>query len=262
MNKPIVQLVVFLLIVVFATIVLLKFDTFHINKTVHTEDSMEMLLPQKKTALIGLENRQNFAEINSEINLYRFIGRIKMDLAQGKFLKAENDLRNLLLFYPNNRTVLSLLGGVLYSGGNYEQAREMFTLILKKNPDDSFTRENNGIVLKKQHRYSEAIEEFLNASLLKPESSSMYLHLAGLYSIVGDKKRAIYNFAKAYEIIDVNIIPLSFDPAFDNIRSMPTFINIIRNAENIVEMRDNAYFKEDIREKMNYRNSVYMNFRK
>ena len=81
---------------------------------------------------------------------------------------------------------------------------------------------------------------------LKPESASMYLHLAGLYSIVGDKKRAIYNFAKAYEIIDVNIIPLSFDPAFDNIRSMPTFIKIINNAEKIVSVRNNVYLRKNV----------------
>lgn len=230
----------------FATFVLLRFDSFYLNKTVQTNDSIKMLLSQSKTALIGLDSPQTTIKANSEINLYHFIGQIKTDLAKGKYKKAENDLRNLLLFYPNNRTVLSLLGGVLYSRGNYEQAHDMFMILLKNNPDDSFTRESMGILLNKQCRYSEAIEEFLNASLLKPESASMYLHLAGLYSIVGDKKRAIYNFAKAYEIIDVNIIPLSFDPAFDNIRSMPTFIKIINNAEKIVSVRNNVYLRKNV----------------
>ncbi len=262
MNKPIVQLVVFLFIVIFATFVLLRFDTFHLNKAVQVDNEMGMLLPQNKPVLIGLGNQQSTEQKNSEINLYRFIGRVKTDLAKGKYNKAENDLRNLLLFYPKNRTVLSLLGGVLYSSGNYEQAHDMFMIMLKNDPDDSYSRESMGIVLKKQGRYSEAIEEFLYASLLKPESASMYLHLSGLYSIVDSKKRAIYNFAKAYEIIDVNIIPLSFDPAFDNIRSMPTFINIINNAENIVSMQNSTYMRNNFSRDSIYPNRVFMNFRK
>jgi tetratricopeptide (TPR) repeat protein len=262
MNKPIVQLVVFLFIVVFATFVLIRFDSFYKNRDLQADDSKKMLLMQKKPTLMNLGNQQAITERNSEINLYRFIGRIKTDLARGRYDKAENDLRNLLLFYPNNRTVLSLLGGVLYSGGNYRQAHDMFVIILKNNPNNSLARESMGTVLKKQHKYSEAIEEFLHASLLRPESASMYLHLAGLYSIIGDKKQAIYNFARAYEIIDVNIIPLSFDPAFDNIRDMPTFVNIIHNAENIVRVQNNIYFKEDIRKKINNQNSIFTNFRK
>ena len=262
MNKPIVQLVIFLFIVIFATYVLLEFDTFHLSKPVQSDASVEMLLSQNKTVLIDLDDRQKMKDKNSVINVYSYIEHIKKDIAKGDYHIAENDLRNLLLFYPNNRTVLSLLGGVLYSGGKYEQAQNMFMIMLKNNVDDSFARENMGIVLKKQNRYTEAIEEFLHASLLKPESASMYLHLAGLYSIVGEKKRAIYNFAKAYEIIDVNIIPLSFDPAFDNIRSMPTFVNIINNAENIIRMQNNIYFNNNIREKTDYQNSVFMNFRK
>jgi tetratricopeptide (TPR) repeat protein len=244
MNKPIVQLVVFLFIVILATFVLSRFDSFYVDDAIQPDDSLKMLLSSKKTVLVGLKDQQ-IVNRNSEISLYRFIERIKADLAKGKYKKAENNLRNLLLFYPNNRTVLSLLGGVLYSSGKYEQAREMFMLMLENNPDDSFVREGMAITLRKQHRYTEAIEEFLHASLLKPESASMYLHLAGLYSIVGDKKRAIYNFAKAYEIIDVNIIPLSFDPAFNNIRDMPMFINIINNAEEIVRIRDNIYLKKE-----------------
>jgi tetratricopeptide (TPR) repeat protein len=240
MNKPIVQLVVFLFIVILATFVLSRFDSFYVDDAIQPDDSLKMLLSSKKTALVDVKPVNK----NSEISLYRFIERIKADLAKGKYKKAENNLRNLLLFYPNNRTVLSLLGGVLYSSGKYKQAREMFMHMLENNPDDSFVREGVAITLKKQHRYTDAIEEFLHASLLKPESASMYLHLAGLYSIVGDKKRAMYNFAKTYKIIDVNIIPLSFDPAFNNIRDMPMFINIINNAEETVRIRDNIYLKK------------------
>ena len=111
MNKPIVQLVVFLFIVVFATFVLIRFDSFYKNRDLQADDSKKMLLMQKKPTLMNLGNQQAITERNSEINLYRFIGRIKTDLARGRYDKAENDLRNLLLFYPNNRTVLSLLGG-------------------------------------------------------------------------------------------------------------------------------------------------------
>ena len=51
-------------------------------------------------------------------------------------------------------------------------------------------------------------------------------------SSIGDKKRAIHNFVKAHEIIGTHILPLSFDPALDNIRNMATFINIINTVEN------------------------------
>ncbi len=59
MNKPIVQLIVFLFIVIFATFALLRFDTFHLHENIKTDNSMDLLLLQNKTALIGSVNRQS-----------------------------------------------------------------------------------------------------------------------------------------------------------------------------------------------------------
>ncbi len=261
MNKPIIQLVVFLLFVIFITFALIKYCiVFESDREKQVAASLDILLSKDKPDLEMLDSK---AKDERNLNLYRFIQEIKKEIADGLYDKAEDNLRNLLLFYPKNRTVLSLLGGILYSRGDYEQAQSMFMLMRKNNPDDAFARESLGLTFEKQFKHNEAIEEFLNASLLKPDSASTYIHLAGLYSLAGDKTRAIYNFAKAYEIIDVDIIPLSFDPAFDNIRGMPTFINIINNAEDIVRMKNNLYLKNSYRRTLKpERNSILINFKK
>ena len=232
MNKSILQLMVLLLIVAFATLVLLKIapSNYLADKTTSKTADIHLPVPFTHSANAP-KNRHRFIKENPTINLYYLLEMVKADLAKGKYSKAENTLRNLLLFYPHNKTVLSLLGGVLYSSGNYEQARNMFKLMVKNDSNDPLARENLGLVLERQHKYAKAIKEFLRASLLKPNSASMYLNLAGLYSIIGAKKRAVYNFEKVYKIIGVNILPLSFDPAFNNIRNMAAFIDIINKVE-------------------------------
>ena len=187
MKKPIVQLIIFLLIVVFSTFILLRFNSFNHNNEAHyPSGSVNITLPQNMISLMDFSNEESnsFATRNLNIRLYYLLGKGKVNLAKGDYKKAENELRTLLLFYPDNKTILSLLGGVLYTAGNYEQAHDIFLIMLENNPNDPLARENMGLALEKQQKYSEAIEEFLRASLLRPESASMYLHLAGLYSIV------------------------------------------------------------------------------
>ena len=239
---------------------MIKYCVTFEDRSKHVAESLDMLLSHDKPSFEIIDSN---TDSERKLNLHRFIMRVKKEISEGLYNQAENDLRNLLLFYPGNRTVLSLLGGILYSRGDYEQAQNMFMLMKRNNPDDAFARENLGLTFEKQFKHNEAIEEFLNASLLKPDSASSYIHLAGLYSLAGDRTRAIYNFAKAYEIIDVDIIPLSFDPAFDNIRGMPTFINIINNAEDIVRMKNNLILENSYRRTLSpERNSIFINFKK
>ena len=151
---------------IFSTIALLRLDSSFYTGVEKPAPSVKMVLSSAPDSFIYFTQQQN--KINGKktgINLYYLLETVKADLAKGEYKKAENNLKNLLLFYPNNRTVLSLLGGVLYSTGNYRQAQNMFELMIKNNPDDSLGRESMGLVLEKQKKYTQAIEEFLHASL-------------------------------------------------------------------------------------------------
>jgi len=229
MNKSLTILVIFLLVIIFCTIFIVSYvSEFRIEKTLDSDNLIKntniLLMPRKSSELIIYKSKD---KDNSTIDLHSSISTIKQEIVDGYYDAAENRLRNLLLFYPKNKTVLSLLGGLLYSSGKYQQSSEMFRILVSNGYDDYNAKEKMGMVLKKQGKYSEAINLFQQGSKLSPKSAAMYIYLAGLHSVMGKKKYAIYNFIRAYKLIGSKIIPLSFDPAFDNIRSMPEFILIV-----------------------------------
>ena len=65
---------------------------------------------------------------------------------------------------------------------------------------------------------------------LNPESPEVNINLAGMYSLIGKKERALRHFAKAYESFGYAILPFSNDSAFDNIRDTPEFQSILEKA--------------------------------
>ena len=255
MNKSLAPLIIFLLIIIACTFFIVRFRPE--IKGVFKPYSSE--LENTKEYDIPLSGQVDNIQLNiqgssidsvlkpkSEMSLYRSLGAIRILLTEGKLQEAEDSLRSLLVFYPNNRTVLSLLGGVLYTSGEYGKAESMFRRMVQNNMDDYIAKQNLGLALEKETLYEKAIDEFLDASLQAPNPASAYLHMAGIYSVIGNNKKALLNFIKAYEILDYEILPLTFDPAFDNIRESPVFINIIFEAEQkINDLNNNSEIIQD-----------------
>lgn len=161
--------------------------------------------------------------INVDVSLVE----AKKLLAENKVEEAEDKLRTILVFAPDNAQTLTLLGGILYYSGREKEAESIFRRQIKLNPKDHLAYNRLGSALAKQKRYQEAINSVAMAVGLKPDSGEAQINLAGLYSLANDKKSALLHFRKAAKLLGEAILPLSHDRSFDNVRSSPEFQTII-----------------------------------
>ena len=152
------------------------------------------------------------------------------DAACGQYARAEDQLRTALVFYPNDIRILSLLGTVLYMQKQYRSAEEIFRLMTMLNPEDTAAYTNLGAVLASQKRYREAIVSARKVYQKEPDSPIAALNLSSMYSLNGDTAEALEYFRKAYEKLGENILPLSYNSNFDNIRREKMFRDIVREA--------------------------------
>lgn len=152
------------------------------------------------------------------------------DSAAGQYARAEDQLRTALVFYPNDRRIIFLLGTVLYIQKKYKEAEGIFRFMTLMNPDDTAAYTNLGAVLASQKRYQEAIVSARRVYLKEPDSPIAALNLSSMYSLNGDTAEALEYFKKAYEKLGENILPLSYNSNFDNIRREKIFREIVRAA--------------------------------
>lgn len=158
------------------------------------------------------------------------LAKVRKLLAGNKLERAEDELKTLLVFDPDNADALTLLGGILYYSGREKEAETVFRRQIKINPQDHLAYNRLGSALAKQKRYKEAIESVATAIGLEPGSGEAQINLAGIYSITNNKTAALEHFRKAAELLGSAILPLSSDSAFDAIRSTPEFQEILSQA--------------------------------
>lgn len=152
------------------------------------------------------------------------------DAANGQYARAEDQLRTALVFYPEERRILSLLGTVLFMQKKYPDAEGIFRHLTVLDPEDTSAYTNLGAVLASQKRYKEAIDSAKKVYLKEPDSPIAALNLSSVYSLNGDTAEALDYFRKAYEKLGENILPLSYNSNFDNIRKEKIFREIVREA--------------------------------
>ena len=119
---------------------------------------------------------------------------------------------------------------------NAEKARQTLDVAIKARPDDPRLRAAMGLAYAYLGRKEEAIDEGFRAVRLYPiemdaAQSSIYVHnLARIYTILGEKKKAIeilqflLSIPSCEYLWDLLSIPyLRLDPAWDSLRSEPQF---------------------------------------
>lgn len=166
--------------------------------------------------------------------------KAKEMLSKGKEEEAENELRTLLIFDPDNFSALSLLGGIFYYSQRYAEAEMIFRRQIKIEPENSTVYNRIGSTLAKQQKMEEAIEMTAKAAELNPNSAEVHINLAGMYSVIKNADSAIKHMLITYQLIGYRILPFSYDPSFDNIRSTPEFQEIIARAKKDWQIHINA----------------------
>ena len=152
------------------------------------------------------------------------------ELDKGKLEAAEEKVKTVLVFQPENIEALSLLGKIYYLEHEYIKAEMIFTRQVKLNKKSASAYNNLGQVLLKQKKYSRAALQFQVAQGLDPESGLIALNLAGAYSQQGKKKESLASFEKASKLLGTRIITVANHPALDSIRNEKEFNDILTKA--------------------------------
>ncbi|HBC86510.1 MAG TPA: hypothetical protein DCZ94_06105 [Lentisphaeria bacterium] len=161
----------------------------------------------------------------------------KKSLSAGKEGEAEDSLRTLLVFEPDNQQALSLLGGIFYYSQRYSEAEMIFRRQIKLTPDNDSVYNHLGSVLAKQSKMQEAVTMTIKAIELNPKSSDAQINLASMYASMGDTESCMKHLLASYQLIGYSILPFTYDQTFDKVRSSPEFQELIIKAKKDADTR-------------------------
>jgi len=236
MDKSLTPLIAFFALLILLSFILINSDYLKKDSKKRNEQAIAPkmeLRPDTEKNLLNNKILQRESSNSQLIDIGKTFGKAKTLLANGKNREAEEMLRTILVFNPNHIQTLSLLGGILYYSNRYDEAEVIFRRQIELNPHSALAYNRLGSTLAKQKKYKEAIDNSSIAVGMKPDSGEGHINLAGMYSMIGEKENAIEHFRKAHKLIGYAILPLSYDEAFDNIRTMPEFQAILSEAKSV-----------------------------
>ncbi len=151
-------------------------------------------------------------------------------LSRGLEKDAENELKTLLIFEPDNKNALVLLGGTLFYAKRYPEAELIFGRLHQIDPKSSTYCNQLASAVAKQGRLDEAIAYASKAVEIEQDSADALINLSGMLAAKGEIREANRRFLQVYKLIGYRILPFSLDPAFDSLRNTPEFQEIVRMA--------------------------------
>ena len=244
MNKSLAPLIIFLALIILATFIIVnsrsdRSQKYGGNNAPSSPNSPRSALDISldpivtgRQAPVRPYQRTKRAQ-PEDIDSYKALTDARSFIAEGQMGAAEDALRTLLVFNSDNAAALSLLGGILYATGRYEEASVMLQKRLATQPTSAAAHDELGLILWGKNDSAGAAGEFRKACELSHDSPAYLIHLAGLSAVAGQKDEALLYFAKAADALGPRIVPLSFDAAFDAIRSAPEFIAAVEKARQL-----------------------------
>ncbi|NOY74782.1 MAG: tetratricopeptide repeat protein [Kiritimatiellaeota bacterium] len=234
MGKSLTPLIAVVAVVVILTIIIINIDTDVENASRYAQKTKEpkvelsshLVKPEKFNSRIYRRgNNESFL-----LEVDKLLAVAQKFLASGHTDEAENELRTILVFQPNNLRALTLLGGILFYSHRYAEAELIFRRQVRIAPKNHQAYNRLGSVLAKQKKFKEAIDNASTAVGMKPESGEAQINLAGMYAAVGNKKLALKHLRKAIDLLGRAVLPLTEDSVFDQLRDLPEFQEIVSNA--------------------------------
>jgi tetratricopeptide (TPR) repeat protein len=237
-DKSLIPLIIFLSVIVLLTIWIVNID---VNKHKGDNEKSHLFEYKKNWSVISAHTVNKKSLRNTSKN-FRFNSRAKLAEArrylENKDLKkAEDILKTVLVFEPENTTALSMLGGIYYYSGRYKEAEYIFQKASVILPESARIYNSLASAQAKQKKYTQAITSGRKALSLNPDMPQIHINLAGMYSISGDSEKALAHFKKAYKILGKAILPLMNDPAFDNLRKLPEYHLIVSHSRTAPDMQ-------------------------
>jgi tetratricopeptide (TPR) repeat protein len=235
MGKSLAPLIVVIAVVVILTIII-------INSDMGVKAKKTTSWSEPKTPRVALSKHHKNPEFQEPPKHIRHNGTtplIRLDkqlilakkyLAAGRADLAEEQLRTILVFYPENMQALTLLGGILFYSQRYAAAELIFRRQVKIAPKSHLAYNKLGSALAKQKKFKLAIDNALVAVGIKPDSGEAQINLAGMFAAVGENKQSLKYLRQAAKLLGRAILPLTDDHVFDKLREMPEFQEILSKA--------------------------------
>jgi tetratricopeptide (TPR) repeat protein len=228
-DKSLIPLIIFLSIIVLLTVWIVNID---VDKHKGNEDDSHLFEYKKNWSVMSTQKVHKTSLPHRSSDKFHFntaakIAEVRRCLEKKQLDKAEDMLKTVLVFEPDNTTALSMLGGIYYYSGRYPEAE----LIFKKEsvilPESARIYNSLASAQARQKKYSAAISSGQKALSLNPNIPQIHINLAGMYSISGNTKKALEHFRKAYKKLGSSILPLMNDPAFNHLRNSSEYQLII-----------------------------------
>jgi Flp pilus assembly protein TadD len=158
---------------------------------------------------------------NDLIVALNFAGRYDEAIKQGEHACSLN---------PSQSSPQAWLGYAYLQKHRFEDAIAAFQRAVKLAPENN----RDGAVAGLAYGYAvagrraEAIKELAELESHPAKNIRMSMYLAGVYSGLGDKDRALAMIERAYQWHDPRIWHLKLDPRFENLHSDPRFKDLLR----------------------------------
>ncbi|MCK5843832.1 MAG: tetratricopeptide repeat protein [Victivallales bacterium] len=234
MGKSLTPLIIVVAVVVVLTIIIINSDVGPKRSPKNYQPArtpkVELSTHRNNTESLDIRISRPSSGDQNLLKLDKSLASARKLLASGLMDKAENELRTILIFYPENMRALTLLGGILFYSHRYTEAELIFRRQVRIAPKDHQTYNRLGSVLAKQKKFKEAIDNASTAVGMKPESGEAQINLAGMYAAVDNQKQALSHLRKAVSLLGRAILPLTYDPVFERLRELPEFQEIILKA--------------------------------
>jgi tetratricopeptide (TPR) repeat protein len=133
-----------------------------------------------------------FNKKRSFINVFTLPLDFHNTKALGPYLSSEKALRQIGLLYFKNK--------------NYNQALAVLDLLIAKYPNDAELHQKRGFCLQQLNQRSFALEAYLQADLIQPDSSWTLKRIAASYRYLGNPLKALEYYRRAESLEPDNIV--------------------------------------------------------
>ncbi len=134
----------------------------------------------------------NSHEINYIVNLFK----------SGDFIKAEKEIKVLLLRFKNSSILHNILGSIEVRKKNYNKSLIYFEKSIELDPNYAQAYNSLGIVYQKLNNFEESLKNYAKAISLNDNFSEAYNNKGNLLLKFDQIDNAIKNFRKAIEIFN------------------------------------------------------------
>ncbi|MBW1710237.1 MAG: tetratricopeptide repeat protein [Deltaproteobacteria bacterium] len=150
---------------------------------------------------------------------------------RGRYSEAVSEYRQALRLNPQLTQAYLNLGNIFFfHDKTQDKAQEMYTRVLKIDPNDKLGHNNIGVIFLRRNLFDQAEAEFTAALKLDPAFADASYNLACLYAKKGQRLKALARLLKAAQINPAVRRWAAGDTDFQSLADLPEFERFLRQA--------------------------------